>query len=206
MKKILFWGIPAVILFVFITTNPGLKRFKEYVGYSDKTIEIKKIKNYFLFSVYEYDGERYTGVLLNFVKKETPIVPDEMFIPKEPPLDAGTIDSQVVSENPLYRTKDGQLVTWEQLKQSGYSPKRVKQGIYNGILLPLPYDSVKSNPKLSVWITLYKGSMDVVPYDSFAKKYNNRDAVNSLYYGLKADQLYSKTIEDFYKSYFTEVE
>ena len=56
-----------IVIGLFIITNPGIKRFKEYKE-SASYEGLKKEKNWILFSFYEdNNGERYLGILYNFL-------------------------------------------------------------------------------------------------------------------------------------------
>jgi len=204
--KVLLFTILSCIL-IFVTTNPSVRRFKEYVGtpIPPTRYEIKRTSNYILYSVYECNGDRYIGYLMNFHKKESIKITEPPTIYFKPTLDSGIIDPEVISRNSVYRAKDGKIVTWNQLENSGYTYDRINRGVYNGVLTPLPYDSIKGNSKLTVWLMLDRGSAKYQPYESFQQDYSNTERVNSLYYGLKQDGLYSKTINDFYNQYFPEL-
>ncbi|MEO8768763.1 MAG: hypothetical protein ABI402_01705 [Ferruginibacter sp.] len=59
------------LLLILIITNPGVKRFKDYKGYSTYA-GLMRTQNWFVFSIYEsrsYQnryGGRYLGILFNF--------------------------------------------------------------------------------------------------------------------------------------------
>lgn len=57
----------AVVIGLFIITNPTAKRFKEFCG--TKTYSgLKREQNWIIFSVYSEDGYKYLGIVLNFFK------------------------------------------------------------------------------------------------------------------------------------------
>jgi len=64
MKKWHYWLIS--ILLLLITTNPGMKAFKDYLGCKDCNV-VKREYNFFVISFYfaKYNGE-YCGILGNF--------------------------------------------------------------------------------------------------------------------------------------------
>lgn len=59
-KKILKWV--GIVLLVFIILNPGLSQFKEFNGDNSGT----KSYNFLIFSLYNYNGSKYLGILMNF--------------------------------------------------------------------------------------------------------------------------------------------
>lgn len=89
----------------------------------------------------------YYGAFLNFFKKNTIVIQhslhqesmDSTKISKTETI-LSTSDSNTQKKDPLdkivYKTKDGQIVTQEQLLYSGYSMDRIKRGIMKGILTP----------------------------------------------------------------------
>lgn len=58
------WILPLLLL-VFIITNPSIKAFKNYIGTSSDN-NLRRVNNFFLFSIYEYYDERYVGIASNF--------------------------------------------------------------------------------------------------------------------------------------------
>lgn len=66
--KVFLYSISISLLFL-VLTNPSIKDFKDFVGVPyDKGSE-KRIKNYFIFSIYEtrdYGPIRYYGIMKNF--------------------------------------------------------------------------------------------------------------------------------------------
>ena len=56
-------------IFIFlILTNPGAKRFKEYMGYNNYS-GFRRTQNWILLSIYEdRDSEKYLGIVFNFLK------------------------------------------------------------------------------------------------------------------------------------------
>ena len=64
-KKLLI--IAGAILLLFIITNPGIKRFKEFTGHSSYG-GLRRTGNFIVFSVYKIESinEYYAGVFLNF--------------------------------------------------------------------------------------------------------------------------------------------
>jgi hypothetical protein len=53
-------------------SNPGIKRFENFIGKIDKGYKCNRMKNFILFSIYEYgnqnEKDEYIGVALNFVQ------------------------------------------------------------------------------------------------------------------------------------------
>lgn len=58
----------AVIL-LLILTNPGVKRFKEFMG-QDSYAGLERTRNWLIFSIYEKRGGKYVGIFLNFITIE----------------------------------------------------------------------------------------------------------------------------------------
>ncbi len=57
--------IIAAILLIFIFTNPGVKRFKDYMGYRNYG-GLRREQNWILFSIYSNGNNKYLAVIFNF--------------------------------------------------------------------------------------------------------------------------------------------
>jgi hypothetical protein len=54
----------AIALIILLLTNPSLKDFHDF---NETTRDGRRKMNFFIFSVYEYDGDNYIGILKNFI-------------------------------------------------------------------------------------------------------------------------------------------
>jgi hypothetical protein len=66
-KSILYTIV--IILTFLVFTNPSMNDFKEYLGEYNEFRANKRVKNYFIFSIYEakdYGPVRYYGIMKNF--------------------------------------------------------------------------------------------------------------------------------------------
>lgn len=67
VKKV--WIVVGVIVLILIITNPTPKEFKEYMGYPDNSLSIKRAYNFIIFSIYtdkkDFD-KHYLAVFKNF--------------------------------------------------------------------------------------------------------------------------------------------
>ncbi|MEO7393971.1 MAG: hypothetical protein ABIU11_03460 [Chitinophagaceae bacterium] len=105
---------------------------------------------------------------------------------------------------PIYKTRDGRTFT-KQLLNSDYSEERIRTGIYNGILIPINKDSIKSISKLKLWNSLVASNLYSESYEKFQNKYRSIDSINFLYNGLAEYNLYTKSRSEFVKEYFPDV-
>jgi hypothetical protein len=62
-RKWIFLGIIVLLL----AGNPGKRQFKDYIG-TNSNLSIRKVHNFLIFSVWEYNDDRYTGFFFNFFK------------------------------------------------------------------------------------------------------------------------------------------
>jgi hypothetical protein len=70
MKKIKrAWIVVGVIVLILIITNPTPQEFKEYMGYPNNSLSIRRAYNFIIFSIYinknDYD-KHYLAVFKNF--------------------------------------------------------------------------------------------------------------------------------------------
>jgi len=56
-----------LLIVVLVITNPGIKNFKDYLGYTSYS-GLRRTQNWFVLSVYQDGSEKYIGVILNFLK------------------------------------------------------------------------------------------------------------------------------------------
>lgn len=67
-KQKILAGIAGFLL-ILIITNPSAQAFKEYIG-SNSYNGLSRDKNFFIASIYEYDGNRYIALIGNFIKED----------------------------------------------------------------------------------------------------------------------------------------
>ena len=65
MKKGYYWLLGVLLL--LIITNPSVKAFKDYLG-KTSYINMRKENNFFVGSLYSYNGESYFAIAGNFFK------------------------------------------------------------------------------------------------------------------------------------------
>jgi hypothetical protein len=85
LHKLKKWQwITIAVLLLFIFTNPSLSSFKQYFGRDTKReySDIRKEANFFLFSMFTHNENRYLAVLTNFIDV-TPSPFTETVISKE---------------------------------------------------------------------------------------------------------------------------
>lgn len=136
------WIITICVLLFLMIFNPSKQDFEEYNGVMYKG-SLHRVGYFFVCSVYEYGDEYYLGVAKNFIN----ITRHTQVASIQPRCDSTSVDSTKMDSAPtstdplgivnqIYKTKDGQVVTQEQLLYSGYSQDRIKKGIEKGILIP----------------------------------------------------------------------
>lgn len=210
VKKI--WIILGTIILLFIFLNPGINRFKEFKGnYTYHNIhQYRRESNYLVFSIYTYDNEKYIGLLMNFInitpskRSKEPL--DSVIPAYYPILNTGEVDQDWLMRNIVYKSnRTHHIFTKEQILNSGYNADTIRNGVYEGILVPFNYETIKNSPKLILWIVLAKKQLPTTPFEEFEKEYGTIEKINGLYHGLFEDQLYTKTIADFFKQYFPDI-
>ncbi len=60
------WAIATGVTLLLIITNPSISAFKAYIG-SNTYRGLERPLNFFICSVYRYGGEKYLGVVGNFM-------------------------------------------------------------------------------------------------------------------------------------------
>ncbi len=60
------WAIACGAMLLLIITNPSISAFKAYIG-SNTYRGLERPLNFFICSVYRYGGEKYLGVVGNFM-------------------------------------------------------------------------------------------------------------------------------------------
>lgn len=61
------WIIFICIVLFFLIGNTSKKMFVDFTGV-EENYYVKRDYNFLVFSVYEYDNERYIGILFNFIR------------------------------------------------------------------------------------------------------------------------------------------
>lgn len=76
-KQKLLGGISGFLLLLIIT-NPSAQAFKEYVG-SNSYYGLYRERNFFVASIYRYEGDEYVAVIGNFIEenKQMTIISDK---------------------------------------------------------------------------------------------------------------------------------
>lgn len=200
-KKI--WLLIGGVLLLLILLNPGINRFKEYIGLNSKSSKnIKRNNNFLIFSIYEesQNNKKYIGILFNFIEinKKSVNIPDSSYV-----ISAPTNDSLIIGS--IYHTNDGRTYTKNQLIQNGYSEERIRKGVYNGVLIPVLELELSNDKKMKLWAGMCGDMMFDKSYEEFKKKYSSKDSIDFLYNGLSDDKLYTKSRNDFYNQYFSDV-
>jgi len=132
MKKIYY--VLIAILLLLVITNPGVKAFKDYLGYNSYG-GLKRKYNFFVCSVYQKSNSTYFGIVGNFIKLS----------PKPPKLidDSTKPDSAKMDTTPLPppkgsikvdTTADGLPIFRKKLSIDGLAKNiKKKYPVYNGI-------------------------------------------------------------------------
>ncbi len=69
-KRNKLWFAIGLLIIIMSITNPTRNQFSDYKGWprKDFAIPVQRTFNGIFFSIYEYNSEKYFGVLLNFFK------------------------------------------------------------------------------------------------------------------------------------------
>lgn len=211
MQKRRWLIITIIVLLIIIMLNPSMSNFKDYKGYNTYK-GISKEKNFLLFSTFR-DGDEshyYVGAFLNFFEMRQRSAVLELptdTVPAAVPVTT-TPESNLSDDNlkAYLIKKTNQTFTQRQLFLSGYDQIRITNDILAGMMIPTDISTVPPflNAKIKLWALLANSDRTDVCYEKFADNYKSKDKATNLYYALKDEELYTRSLEEFLQKYFPE--
>ena len=73
------------------------------------------------------------------------------------------------------------------------------------MLVPVSDEVLSNDKKMKLWAGMCGDKMFDDTYEEFKKKYSSKDSIDFLYNGLTDDKLYTKSRNDFYNQYFSDI-